>query len=629
MSSEISPNHIDQPTSRFSRLSLFSVLGGAILIAFSLIIGISLWGQYSLSNQIISKEINNSVQQNHALLRVVLKTQLTLTSYQLQALSTHKELTTLNDNNTLADINRPLQQILTNQDQVINSDFIVLSSPDSRTCSNAHLPFETVTIDCKTLIQQFDSSLYDWHLVNLDNLDPLPLIMIQTRLPIVTKSGKVLAYLHGGTFLTGNVSVISRAVQLAPEQTLAAGISYDGQLITTTAKPESTEYKALQQATLQPQQLITELPGDMVAMSQPIELEFLQEHDVRLVSVVRTDGIYQLQQGIILQSTKILLLAIILAVVIVLLTLQLALSPLDRLRDFAAQRRSSTLQQFTPGPIVEFQQLSNEIALMLTELQTTEQRLREKSRLLEHSHQEQTALANRNRRLIHQLFKLQEQERKYLAQELHDELGQPLAVINTDAYLIKSGSDSDSKIHQYALSIQQNTAEMSDVVYQRIKSLRPMPLNDLGLIEAIRHMPALDNFSTHGINIELSLPQTLPSLSEQVEIHLFRIVQEGLTNILKHSRASQAWLQLRLLPPTSLSGDSHDPRLQLKIADNGIGFSEENIDRQERFGLNGMIERLSSMNGTLVLEDTQGKGSSILIEIELGTENHNPENLSQ
>lgn len=624
MSSEISPNHVDHPTSWLNRLSLFSVLGGAILVAFGLIIGISLWGQYSLSNQILSKEISNSAKQNNALLRVALRTQLTLTSYQLQALSTRIELISLRDDSTLADINRPLHQILTGQDQVINSDFIVLSSPDSKTCRSSRLPFETVTIDCESLVQQFDSSLYKWHLVNLDNNDHLPLLMIQTRLPIVAKSGKVLAYLHGGSFLTNNVSAISRAIQLAPEQTLAAGIAYHDQLITSTAKPESIEYKALQQAILQPQQLITELPGDMAAMSQRIELEFLQEHDVRLVSVIRTDGIYQLQQGIILQSTKTLLLAIILAVIIVLLTLQLALSPLDRLRDFAAQRRSSTLEQFTPGPIVEFQQLSNEIALMLTELQTTEKRLRENSRLLEHSHQEQTELANRNRRLIHQLFKMQEQERKYLAQELHDELGQPLAVINTDAYLIKSSSEPDSKTHQYALSIQQNTAEMADVVYQRIKSLRPMPLNDLGLIEAIRHMPALDNFSTHGINIELSLSQTLPPLSEQVEIHLFRIVQEGLTNILKHSRASQAWLQLHLLPATTLAGDSHNPKLQLKIIDNGIGFNKANINRQERFGLSGVIERLNSMNGTLTLEDTEGKGSSILIEIELG-----PENLSQ
>ncbi len=591
-------------------ISLYTLLGSAILIAFSIVIAANLWGQYRLTNQLINKEITNSVRQNHALIQSVLNGQLKLLGSQLQMLSQQEELTSLDPDSQLHQIEVPLKALIGRQKQANSNDFIMLGSPDGQLCRNSYQIFITEALNCNALIAQFDSNLYNWHLAKLEATDS-PILTTLTRTPIVAQNGKVLAYLYGGIVLTGNFSVINQVISTAAKQTSAVGIAYRDQIIATSAPKDSTEFDALQQAISTPDRLMHTLKENLYSMSHRVQLENSQNYDVRLISVIRTDGRTELQQGMIQQTSGILILAIFLATLIISLTLKLSLTPLGRLRNLAKQRHSGSFKAFNPGSITEFKQLSQEVANILTDLKNTEQQLRDNSYLLAQSHREQKALNSRNRKLLHQLFNLQEQERKHLAQELHDQLGQPLAVINTDAYLIKVDSTASDKIISFSESIQRNVNEMSDVVYRRISSLRPMPLNDLGLLEAVRHMPALDNLKQLNIGLEIDLPPTLPTLTEQQQIHLFRIIQESLTNIIKHSQADQAWLRIQLHQT-----DFQSPAtLVLEIRDNGIGCSSSALEQSGGFGINGMIERVNSMKGSWSLTQNRAAGTCIRVRL--------------
>ncbi len=598
-----------------TKLSLFTVLGGVVLLAFGILVGANLWSQYRLSNQIIDQEINNSADQHHALFKAVLNGQLNVIENELQMSVQQKELSGLSATDSLQKINLQLTSLVRNQNQMSTTDFLIISNPNGSQCLNSQQPYFSAALDCGALIRQFDSDLHAWHLAKLSDR-PQPTLALMTRAPLILRDGLVLGYLYGGVILSDNFSLLNRVIKASPEQVVAEGIAYQNQLIAFSASAGSIEHQALQRAAEQPETLFKFKQDEMVAISQKIsfghERDHEKNHEIRLVSVIHTDVLHRLQQGLIQQTSAIMVLAILLAILIVFLTLRLTLTPLGRLGTLASERNGDDQLPFNPGPIIEFQQLSHGIAEILTELRTSESNLIEKSRLLELSHNEQLALIGRNRKLLHQLFNLQEQERKHLAQELHDELGQPLAVINTDSYLIKKSNLADANIHQCAESIHQNAKDMSDVVYNLITSLRPMPLNDLGLFEAIRHMPALDQLKAQGIQITTDLPETQPELADSVSIHIFRIVQEGLSNILKHSQASQAWLQLQMDPI------AQQPQLLvLKIIDNGTGFEQQQFDELAGYGLNGMIERVNSMGGALTLGRDEERRFCIHISITL------------
>jgi signal transduction histidine kinase len=593
------------------QISLFTLLGGAILMAFCAIVGANLWSQYRLSNQIIDQEISNSVTQTHALFKTVLDGRLELISNTLTMVLLQEEATALTKRDSFDSIETRIKTLIDQQKQTIAADIMFLSNPQGTECRTSLKPWFSETIDCQALIQQFDSNLYDWHLAKLQT-QKLPLLLLQTRAPLVADSGAVLGYFYAGIILNQNFSLLNQVINANPEQTVAIGITYENQMIASSATIDTPQHFALEQASTQPGKLFKFKHNDIVSMSKEVAFAHEEVNNLRLVSVIHTDVQIRLQRGMILQTSGILLLAITCIIFIVWLTLKLALTPLHRLRKLAAQRQSHGQSVFNSGLITEFQQLSHEVANMLTELQTNEQKLTEKTYLLQRSHNEQQHLIRRNRKLLHQLFNLQEQERKHLAQELHDELGQPLAVINTDSYLIKKSSTAGEQAYICADSIHQNAKEMSDVVYKRILSLRPMPLNDLGLFEAIRHMPALADLEKNGILVTTDLPSAPAELADHIAIHIFRIIQEGLTNILKHSQADRAWLRLQLLPP-----DLHPQRLILDIIDNGIGFDNQQLEQSPGYGLTGIVERVNAMNGTLELQRDSQQHFCIRISIDL------------
>ena len=220
--------------------------------------------------------------------------------------------------------------------------------------------------------------------------------------------------------------------------------------------------------------------------------------------------------------------------------------------------------------------------------------------------QECMTLLEGNRFLIHKSLAVQEEERRNLARELHDELGQCTTAIQADAEIIHELSQQkDTTIETSARAILDVSARIYDVVHSMMQRLRPSVLDDLGLVAALqeeidawcnRHAEIECRFTTRG---ELS------GLGEAINITLYRIVQESLTNIAKHAVASTVVIELAC----ETSSEDREPCLQVSISDDGQGADLTLGSRG--LGLIGMRERVEALGGCLRIHASPGKGMRI------------------
>jgi signal transduction histidine kinase len=208
-----------------------------------------------------------------------------------------------------------------------------------------------------------------------------------------------------------------------------------------------------------------------------------------------------------------------------------------------------------------------------------------------------------NRQLAQENLRIQEAERKHLARELHDELGQYLNAIKLDAVAIREsgGRDAGCSINA-SLSIILAVDHVHRVVSDMIGRLRPVGLDELGLVAAIEHCVDYWRERLPHTKFVLSARGEFEDLSEPLSLTLYRLIQEGLTNIYKHAGARQVDITLE----RSRSGGQDAGELRLKVADDGRGMGSGAPD--SRFGLNGMRERVEMAGGTFVLESAPGQG---------------------
>ncbi len=210
-----------------------------------------------------------------------------------------------------------------------------------------------------------------------------------------------------------------------------------------------------------------------------------------------------------------------------------------------------------------------------------------------------TALAA-NRQLAHQHLRIQESERKHLARELHDELGQYLNAIKLDAVALGEPQARDVSIRA-SERIVSAVDHVHGVVSDMIRRLRPAGLDELGLVAALENcvdqwrqrLPATRfSFTTRG---------ALDDLDELTNLTVYRLIQEGLTNSYKHARARRVDIVL------SRDGATPD-ELVLTVSDDGPGMGPQ---RQPGFGLSGMRERVEMMGGRFTIHSTSGTGFGI------------------
>jgi two-component system sensor histidine kinase UhpB len=197
----------------------------------------------------------------------------------------------------------------------------------------------------------------------------------------------------------------------------------------------------------------------------------------------------------------------------------------------------------------------------------------------------------------------QEAERLRVARELHDEIGQTLTAIGIEAERARE-SDASADRESWARIADWTGRAVEDL--RRIsRELRPEALDDLGLVNAFI---ALCNrvAEQSGIRVERQLPDRLPPHDPELDLVIYRVAQESLTNVMRHSGASHATVSL------SVAGD----RLVLVVSDDGAGI-EDGARTESKSGLAGMRERAMLVGGSLTIRSAPGRGTAVRLEVPL------------
>lgn len=229
------------------------------------------------------------------------------------------------------------------------------------------------------------------------------------------------------------------------------------------------------------------------------------------------------------------------------------------------------------------------------------------STLVKRLRQGQESLREANANLTHYASTLEQltlsRERNRLARELHDTLAHSLTALSVSLEAAKAYFDIDrQKTRELIDTSLESTRKGVDETRRALKALRSSDLEDLGLGLSLQRM-AQSAASRFKLDLELALPDSIPSLSPDVEQTIHRIAQEAIQNITNHSGARKFSLRLDRNHNTTLA-----------IEDNGIGFDPSKAPTGH-FGLVGMRERAELAGGTLTVESARGKGTKVVLKI--------------
>lgn len=211
--------------------------------------------------------------------------------------------------------------------------------------------------------------------------------------------------------------------------------------------------------------------------------------------------------------------------------------------------------------------------------------------------------------LSRQLISLEEVERKNLARDLHDEVGQSITAINVDAQAILNIKKMDKKaeegLRKSAQAILSVTQKMMGITHEILERLRPDTLDKLGLKSALEDMVSSWGSKRDHVSCVLNISGDLVGLAEPVSISAYRIIQESLTNIARHANAKKA--SIGILQETDT--------LVLMVEDDGRGFDATKMPTG--YGLTGMRERVEGLGGELELDSVVGEGTNLVIRLPL------------
>jgi signal transduction histidine kinase len=204
-------------------------------------------------------------------------------------------------------------------------------------------------------------------------------------------------------------------------------------------------------------------------------------------------------------------------------------------------------------------------------------------------------------RLIH----AQEQERSRIGRELHDHISQMLGVVTIRIDQLRAGGYASSSVLDAALAdLRKNITELTEDVHRLSHRLHSSTLDYLGLVPALQKLVA-EYSESHGIRVAFEHDTIPPSLPSSVALCLFRVAEESLTNIAKHSGADSARVCLT----------SHDDGLHLLIEDFGNGFDASTLERKAGLGFVSMQERLRVIRGTIDVDSAPSRGTRIDVRV--------------
>ena len=215
-------------------------------------------------------------------------------------------------------------------------------------------------------------------------------------------------------------------------------------------------------------------------------------------------------------------------------------------------------------------------------------------------------LINKNQLLAKKVINIQEEERKIISRELHDELGQNITALKLNIHVIKQ-MVGESTITPILESIDHIANITYQSAYQLMHRLRPPVLDDLGLETALISGAFGQLLKNTGILYVPISAGDLTTLSEEITIAIYRIVQESVNNSAKHSQAKHLWMTLKV----------DNSNVKLEIKDDGIGFEINNINKlKSSFGLQGIEDRVVALGGLYNLtSDANGTNHTVTFNI--------------
>ncbi|WP_430782881.1 sensor histidine kinase [Actinoplanes sp. G11-F43] len=202
----------------------------------------------------------------------------------------------------------------------------------------------------------------------------------------------------------------------------------------------------------------------------------------------------------------------------------------------------------------------------------------------------------------------QEAERKRIAQELHDEVGQTLTAVLLE--LKRVADHAPEPVSGEVRQVQETIRNGLDEIRRIARRLRPGVLEELGLASALKSLAG--EFSTAGLTVRRNIDGDLPDLGKDTELVLYRVAQESLTNTARHSGARQVNLCLSHVPGSAAG----PPLIELRIRDDGTGVGAA----PEGAGITGMRERALLIGAELTVGPAPGRGTEVMLRVSLGGE---------
>lgn len=204
------------------------------------------------------------------------------------------------------------------------------------------------------------------------------------------------------------------------------------------------------------------------------------------------------------------------------------------------------------------------------------------------------------------LQSIREEERKHIARELHDDLGQLLAALRMDLSLLQRDSVLTGKTQQTINSMDQLLLTSITTLRRIATDLRPRALDEGGLYFALQTLQR-DFSQRHGITCDLLANEEQLTLDDAHSTAIFRIVQESLTNVVRHADATEVQITFERSPDS----------LSFSIIDNGKGIEADEMRKSRSFGLVGMRERVKAMHGEFLVDSQPGEGTQLKINLPL------------
>lgn len=316
----------------------------------------------------------------------------------------------------------------------------------------------------------------------------------------------------------------------------------------------------------------------------PTEYPFISADDQQIILMIQANPMDEITEA--WQETIFFFISLVLFTLLAFITVNLAFNrSLKSIEQIVAGLKAiekGNYQQKLPAfNTLEYVSIANAINHMTTELRFAQQ---ENSALTRH------------------LLNIQEKERKLLAQELHDELGQSLTAIKVMAVTARHPKSDTQKITQ---TITEVCDHLIQVVRTMMYQLHPLILTELGLKAALDNMLKQWQGRNPDLSVSVECSDSVDALQPEVTIHLFRVIQECLTNIVRHAAAQHVQVELNI----------NNNTVFLKVKDDGQGCDMDKI--KSGFGLRGMRERITTLGGELNISSREQQGMTIMARIPL------------